>query len=96
MKTESCFCQSYINNAGKLKDCTCGKCSEVLRQAPKPKAAVVIFEKASTYKLKEELGIHEMQQQLADFELFRKLQGVYNVLFCLAVGVLVVMVWRSM
>lgn len=30
-----------------------------------------------------------------EFEAHRRLQGIYNLLFCLAVGVLVVMVWKG-
>ena len=27
LKTEQCFCKSYVDDDGQLKDCTCGKCS---------------------------------------------------------------------
>lgn len=31
-KTEMCFCQSYVDDNGEMKDCTCGKCADALKK----------------------------------------------------------------
>jgi len=31
-KSSQCFCPSYVDDNGKLRDCTCGKCASQLQE----------------------------------------------------------------